>query len=98
MKKILAFVLALVVIASLFTGCGKAKESDLPETPEIAIADLVKLPDPEYDYLFYSAKTGTVYYLFIHGSMQYETGFMSPYIMNGHTCQYKNGKIVEVIP
>ena len=96
MKKFFAFVLAIVMVATLFVGCGEtqktAYDSEKDAVVQVAIADLVKLPG--YDYLYYSTTTRTVYYLFSTGY----AGYMSAYIRNGHTCEYVDGHIVEVIP
>ena len=98
MKKIFAFVLAVVMVAVLFTGCAetkKAYDSEKDAVVEVEIADLVQIPG--YAYLYYSTTTRTVYYLFEDRPGSHSAcGFFGPYIINGHTCEYVNGKIVEV--
>lgn len=100
MKKIFAFVLALVMVACMLVGCAEAKtayDSEKDTVVEVAFADLVQVPG--YDYLYYSSKDRTVYYLFErHANFNYATGFFGPYIRNGHNCEYRDGEIVEVIP
>ena len=94
MKKIFAFALALVMVATLFVGCGTktAYDSEKDALEKVLFADLAQIPD--YDYLYYSTTTRTVYYRF---SLGYK-GYMCEYIRNGHTCEYVSGEIVEVIP
>ena len=96
MKKIFAFVLALVMVACMFTTCGSTAVYDSQNdiTVEVDYADLA--PIPGRDYLYYSVSTHTVYYLYA-GLSQY-TSFMCPYISNGHYCEYVGSEIVEVIP
>lgn len=98
MKKVFAFALAMVMVAVLFTGCEETKknayDSEKDAVVEVEIADLVRIPG--YDYLYYSTTTRTVYYLFEkYPGSSYASGFFGPYIINGHTCEYVNGKIVE---
>jgi len=90
MKKIFAFVLAMVMVATLFGGCSAREEND--SEVESEYADLVQIPG--YDYLCYSTTDQTVYYLFVG----YKKGFFGPYIRNGHYCEYIDGHIVEVVP
>ena len=95
MKKFFAFVLAMVMVACMFAGCGETKtayDSEKDAIVEVVYADLIQIPG--YDYLYYSTTTRTVYYRFGYGYK----GYMCEYIMNGHTCEYRNGEIVEVIP
>lgn len=98
MKKVFAFALAMVMVAVLFNGCKETKtayDSEKDAVVEVEIADLVRIPS--YDYLYYSTTTRTVYYLFEkYPDASYASGFFGPYIINGHTCEYVNGKIVEV--
>ena len=100
MKKLFAFILTMVLVACLFTGCSEAEtayDSEKDTVVEVAFADLIQVP--EYDYLYYSAKDRTVYYLFErHANFEHATGFFGPYIRNGHYCEYHDGKIIEVIP
>ena len=100
MKKIFAFALTLVMMATLFAGCNKtstAYDSEKDTVVEVEFADLVQVPG--YDYLYYSTTDRTVYYLFEKsGGWDFATGFFGPYVRNGHNCEYVNGKIVEVIP
>lgn len=100
MKKIFTFVLAIVMVATMFAGCGTAPEtaydSEKDAVVEVEFADLVQIPG--YDYLYYSTTTRTVYYVFDIGPGDYATGHMCEYIRNGHYCEYVDGKIVEVIP
>ena len=101
MKKIFAFVLAMVMVACIFTGCSKetktAYDSEKDIVVEVALADLIQIPN--YDYLYYSTTERTVYYLFEkYAFTDYALGFFAPYIRNGHYCEYINGEIVEVIP
>ena len=100
MKKIFAFVLAMVMVACIFTGCSKetktAYDSEKDIVVEVALADLIQIPN--YDYLYYSTTERTVYYLFEkYAFTDYASGFFAPYIRNGHYCEYINGEIVEVI-
>ena len=99
MKKILAFVLAMVMVACIFIGCGKSKtayDSEKAAVVEVSFADLVQIPG--YDYLYYSTTERTVYYLFEkYTDSSYSSGFFGPYIRNGHYCEYIDGEIVEVI-
>ena len=95
MKKIFAFVLAMIMVACMLVGCGEVKtayDSEKDAVVETVIADLVQIPG--YDYLYYSTTTRTVYYWFPLGY----AGYMCEYIRNGHTCEYVKGEIVEVIP
>lgn len=98
MKKVFAFALAMVMVAVLFTGCEetkKAYDSEKDAVVEVEVADLI--PIPGYAYLYYSTTTRTVFYLFKkHPDSHFASGFFGPYIINGHTCEYVNGKIVEV--
>lgn len=100
MKKIFAFVLAMVMVATLFTACGKSNavyDSEKDAVVEAAFADLVQIPG--YDYLYYSATDRSVYYMFErHDGWDHATGFFGSYVRNGHTCEYVGGEIVEVIP
>jgi len=99
MKKIFAFVLAMIMVACMLVGCGEVKtayDSEKDAVVETVIADLVQIPG--YDYLYYSTKERTVYYLYKQGSGRSATGYMCEYIRNGHTCKYVGGEIVEVIP
>jgi len=100
MKKFFAFVLAMVMVATLFSGCSLAQstayDSEKDAVVEVEFADLVQIPG--YDYLYYSTKERTVYYLYKQGSGRSATGYMCEYIRNGHTCKYVGGEIVEVIP
>lgn len=97
MKKIFSIVLALILLVSIFTfsSCSSSsnviydKEND--NSAHIYVADLA--PVPEYEYLYYSINTHTVYYL--QGDSQWNS-WMCPYISNGHYCEYINGEIVEV--
>lgn len=100
MKRILALVLTMVLVAYMFTGCGETKtayDSEKDAVVEVAFADLVQIPG--YGYLYYSTTTRTVYYCFrINGGASNSTGYMAPYILDGHFCEYLNGEIVEIIP
>lgn len=100
MKKIFALVLALVMVATLFVGCEETQEtaydSEKDAVVEVAFADLVQIPG--YNYLYYSTTTRTVYYVFDVGPGNYATGHMCEYLRNGHTCEYVDGEIVEIVP
>ena len=74
------------------TNSSVSYDSEKDAVVETEFADLVQIPG--YDYLYYSITERTVYYLFTN----YDKGFFGPYIMNGHTCEYVEGKIIEVIP
>ena len=81
------------MVATLFVGCAEEKsktayDSEKDNIVEVDFADLVQIPG--YDYLCYSTTTRTVYYRIGY--------YMCVYIRNGHTCEYVEGKIVEVIP
>ena len=95
MKKFFAFVLAMVMVACLFTACAKSTQYDPENDTTVYVygTDLVVIPG--YEYLSYSINTYTVYYEF---SAVNGYSYMAPYIMNGHTCEYRGGEIVEVIP
>ena len=49
MKKIFAFVLAMVMVACIFTGCSKetktAYDSEKDIVVEVALADLIQIPN-----------------------------------------------------
>ena len=95
MKKIFAFVLALVMVACMLVGCRKAEtayDSEKDGVVKVQVADLAQIPG--YDYLYYSTTDRTVYYYLI----SFETRCFGPKIINGHYCEYRNGQIIEVIP
>ena len=100
MKKILSFVLMMVIVVCMFVGCGKANtayDSEKDVVVEVAFADLVQVPG--YDYLYYSTTERTVYYLFEkYTNTSYASGFFGPYIRNGLYCEYIDGQIVEIVP
>lgn len=93
MKKIFAFVLAMVMVACMFTACGVATYYDSETHTEVAFvfADLVAIP--EYDNLYYSVNTRTVYY----GDFVGQESYMAPYLSNGNGCKYLDNEIVEVV-
>ena len=99
MKKVFAFVLAMVMVVCMFTGCGATKtayDSEKNTVVEVEFADLVQVPG--YDYLYYSAAERTIYYCFEkYPKTHSTTGYLAPYIRNGHYCEYRDGEIVEVI-
>lgn len=100
MKKIFAFVLTLIMVACMFTGCGEtqpetAYDSEKDAVVEVTIADLTQVPG--YDYLYYNTINRTVYYLFDQRGYKRASGFMAKYISNGHMCEYVNGQLVEVM-
>lgn len=98
MKKIFAFVLAMVMVACMFSACGKsntAYDSEKHVVVEVDIADLVQIPG--YDFLFYNVTNRTVYYLFEEIGYNRGCGFMAKYISNGHNCEYVDEQIVEVV-
>lgn len=63
------------------------------ETPSYVATDLSEIPG--HSELVYDIETRTVYYFIIYVGGR---TFMSPYIINGHFCEYRDGEIVEVIP
>lgn len=85
-------ILSLSVIVPLCS-CGtksteKADNAD-PFTPILGY---------EKDGLVYMNLSKTVYVLFTDGSGSSKRGFLALYVQNGHTCEYINGEIVEIIP
>ena len=92
-----AFILILVMVTCMFTAC--SNENTQPEvtldeeTPEYVRTDLRKIPG--HDELVYDTETSTIYYFIIYGSGRI---LMTPYIINGHFCEYIDGEIIEVIP
>ena len=99
MKKIFAFVLAMIMVAVLFASCGATTAAtyyDSQNDTNVTMflnTDLVSIPGS--DYLKYSINTHTVYYVFRDGTGRSSVAYMSPYISNGHTCEYIAGEIVE---
>lgn len=61
MKKFFAFVLAIVMVTTLFVGCGAKTAYDFEKDAvvKVTFADLVQIPG--YDYLYYSTTEQTVY-------------------------------------
>lgn len=97
MKKIFAFVLALVMVC-MFSACNITPtvvyDSHNDNEVTIVFADLAEVPG--YKHLYYSVNTHTVYYLYGITSTVGST-FMDSYISNGNSCKYLDGKIVEVV-
>lgn len=102
MKKIFAFVLAMIMAAGSFSSCGATTAAiyyDSQNDTNVTMfldTDLVSIPGS--DYLKYSFNTHTVYYVFRDGTGRASVGYMAPYIRNGHICEYIAGEIVEIIP
>ena len=97
MKKILSIILLMVMVATLFVGCSEEKQetaydSEKDALVKVAYADLIQIPG--YDYLYYSVNEQTVYYLFVVHNVR----CFGPYIRNGHTCEYTDGQIIEIVP
>ena len=91
------------MVACMVSGCGSSTDNTVDDSENDKVTfqtymgtDLV--PILEHDYLYYSLNTNTVYYVFRTGFAQSSVSYMAPYIMNGHTCEYHDGEIVEVIP
>jgi len=77
MKKIFTFILAIVMVATLFTACGtKSTESQQTTVTNIDLHSI-----PGYTDLVYLDETGTVYY---YRSSPGGYSWMAPYIINGH--------------
>lgn len=98
MKKIFALALAIVIVLCLFAGCSNTEHANKTqdETQIEVDHDLDLVEVPGYDYLVYSAETGTVYYFIRTSYGRTGVGYMSPYIKNGHYCEYVDNEIVEV--
>ena len=94
LKRICLSVLIVLLIFAL-TACGdknKSTEAAFDADPFVAIKG------HENQGLVYNNQTRTVYVLFKEGAGRRGYGFMDEYIVNGHNCEYRDGKIVEVIP
>ena len=100
MKKFYVVILAVIMVACMFTACRATSpvhnSEKNEEIDDVVVADLA--PIPGYNYLYYSLTERTVYYLFDMGIGQAKTGYMCEYIRNGHNCEYLDGEIMEVIP
>lgn len=97
-EKIYKSVLCIGIIAVLFTliltGCGKEGSSTAWTADPFAIIE-----GKEQEGLVYNRESKTVYTMFSEmGVGGYSYGYMAEYIVNGHNCEYHDGKIVEVIP
>lgn len=89
--------LGVVLILLLFTltACDDGNKS----TETAFNADpFVTIKGHEHQGLVYNNQTRTVYVLFKEASGYAGYGYIDTYIVNGHICEYRDGKIVEVIP
>jgi len=90
-KSCLCMLLLLVIF--VLTACGnKSTETAFEADP------FVTIKGHEAQGLVYDNQTRTVYVLFKEASGYAGYGFVDAYIVNGHNCEYRDGKIVEVIP
>lgn len=92
-KSILGVLLVLLVFA--LTACrdgNKSTETAFEADPFVIIKG------HEQQGLVYNNQTRTVYVLFKEEEGYTGYGYMGMYIVNGHNCEYRDGKIVEVIP
>jgi len=98
MKKVYKRVICIGVMAVLSTmllaGCigKKSTENSFEADPFVIIKGY------EEQGLVYNNQTRTIYVLFKEASGYKGYGYMDMYIVNGHNCEYRDGKIVEVIP
>lgn len=89
------FVITMVLlVVTLFTGCGNKS------TQNATLADpFIAIEGQEENGLVYHKESKTVYTLFteLRGGPSY-AGYLSEHIVNGHNCEYREDKIMEVIP
>lgn len=92
-KAVMCIGIVAVLITLLLTGCGN-------ESSEKAhLADpFIPIEVQEEQGLVYNRQSKTVYVLFNESAGYRGYGYMDLYIVNGHTCEYRDNKIVEVIP
>lgn len=87
-------VVLVVLLIFVLAGCegNRSTEKAFEADPFVAIKG------HEYQGLVYNNQTRTVYVLFKESLGHTGYGYMDMYIVNGHNCEYRDGKIVEVIP
>ena len=80
----------LVLLMFALTACdgNKSTETAFEADPFVVIKG------HEYQGLVYNSQTRTVYVLFKEGAGNRGYGYMDMYIVNGHNCEYRDGKIV----
>lgn len=85
----------LVLLVFVLTACveeNKSTETAFDADPFVVIKG------HENQGLVYNNQTRTVYVIFKEAEGYAGYGYMDMYIVNGHSCEYRDGKIVEVIP
>lgn len=94
-KRCLTAVFLAVVLVGMCMLCGCY---DKTSTENGRKADpYISIQGEEENGLVYHKKSKTVYILFTGTSGGYgEYGFCSLYVQNGHFCEYRDGKIVEI--
>lgn len=96
-KRLLTALLIATFTISSFTGC--SKKNIAGSTSDILSGSpFVEIPGEEN--LVYHSKSSSIYVAYfyrgnIEGGETYS--ICAPYIQNGHFCEYRDGKIVEVI-
>lgn len=91
-KSCLSVLLVLLMFAITACEGNKSTEMALKADPFVVIKG------HEEQGLVYNNQTRTVYVLFKESSGYTGYGYMDMYVVNGHNCEYRDGKIVEVIP
>lgn len=90
-KRCFAIIVIGILMCTLLCSCGKES------TQNSSVADpFISIPDEEENGLVYHKKSNTVYVLFSTCGGYQGYGYCSLYVQNGHFCEYRDGKILEV--
>jgi len=89
--------LSVLIIMLIFALTACVEENKSTETAFDA-DPFVVIKGHENQGLVYNSQTRTVYVIFKEAAGNRGYGYMDMYIVNGHSCEYRDGKIVEVIP
>lgn len=93
-KRIMCIGVTAVLLTMLLVGCGKEASS----TAQLA-DPFATIEGKETEGLVYNRDSKTVYVMYRDSSIGgFSYGYLSEYVVNGHYCKYREGKIVEVIP
>lgn len=93
-KGVICIGVIAVLLTMLLTGCVKESSSTAQQADPFAVIE-----GKESEGLVYNRESKTIYVMYRDSSIGgYSYGYISEYIVNGHNCEYHDGKIVEVIP